>query len=161
MVKPLSWAIVTLLLVAGGIFALRSWIGLEAGETSSSSANPEATVTATVEPSPSDSTPTPRDTPEPEPTPDSEPTPEPTPEEPRPVGPGTVSTGAAVASITGRLNAKGPDVSVWCPYRVSAAVGTRFTCAVARADAPSRVIADAYVTVIASYGEFRWRSVPR
>jgi hypothetical protein len=165
----LPWVVVGVLVVAGGVFGLRSWIGTEPASddaaapgvvSGTSTPSPSTPASPTVTASPS-STPTPSATPTPTPTRTTA-TPSPTPRrtaapEPR----STRSTGAVVARIKSSLDAKGEPTSIWCPPTVPAAVGTTFGCTVAFASDPATVIADATVRITSADGRFTWRSTPR
>lgn len=162
--KVLPWLVLTVLVLAGGVFGIRSWVGTEpasedaASQVVGGSVTPSPSASVSAEPSPSarpSATPTPsRTTPSPTATPTPRRTAAPAPRTTR-------STGAVVARITSSLDAKGRPTSVWCPPRVSAAVGTTFTCTVAYAAEPATVIADATVRITSRQGEFSWRSSSR
>jgi len=167
--KVLPWLVLTVLVLAGGIFGLRSWVGTDAA--SDDSASP-GVVSESVAPTPSagaSASPTTESTPSA--TPSATPTPTRTTAVPRTTSaprrttaaaPRTTrTTGAVVARIKASLDAKGRPTSVWCPPRVSAAVGTTFTCTVAYAAAPATVIADATVRITSREGQFTWRSSSR
>ncbi len=167
--KVLPWLVVAVLVLAGGVFGLRSWVGTEptsddaaAPGVVSGSATPTPTPSPSVSASPSAS-PTPSRTATPTPTPTrSTPTPTPTPRRtaaPQPRS--TRSTGAVVARIKASLDSKGEPTSIWCPPTVSAAVGTTFTCTVAYASDPATVIADATVRITTADGRFTWLSRSR
>lgn len=162
-------AVLVVLVLAGGVFGVRSWVGTEPASDDAASA--PGTVPTTASPTPSASatpspTPTPSRTPTPSPSAD-EPTPTPTPTRatpaPRRTEPPrtTRSTGAVVAEVKASLDGRGQPTSVWCPPTVSAAVGTAFTCTVAYASDPAVVIADAQVRITTADGDFTWRSVSR
>lgn len=165
--KVLPWLVLTVLVLAGGIFGLRSWVGTDAA--SDDSASP-GVVSESVVPTPSASV---SASPTTEPTPSATPsaTPTRTTAVPRTTSAPrrttaaasrtTRTTGAVVARIKASLDAKGQPTSVWCPPRVSAAVGTTFTCTVAYSAAPATVIADAKVRITSREGQFTWRSSSR
>lgn len=165
--KVLPWLVLTVLVLAGGIFGLRSWVGTDAA--SDDSASP-GVVSESVAPTPSASvSASPTTEPTPSATPSATPTrttavPRATSAPRRTAAPPprtTRTTGAVVARIRSSLDAKGEPTSVWCPPRVSAAVGTTFTCTVAYASAPATVIADATVRITSRQGQFTWRSSSR
>ena len=160
--KVLPWLVVTVLVLAGGVFGLRSWVGTE-GSDERVAPN---TVGQTVTPTP---TPTPTPTLRASASPSAEPSPSATPRRtatPRPPQQGpaprtTRSTAAVVSQIRSSLDAQGRATTVACPASVPAAVGTTFSCTVAYADRPGVVVADASVRITSASGRFTWRSTSR
>ncbi|MCX6408023.1 MAG: hypothetical protein NTV28_13990 [Propionibacteriales bacterium] len=178
--KVLTALVLTVLVLAGGVFGLRSWLGTDtteggdqraAGErvmpTRSPAAEPSVSVSPTHSASPSPSaSPSVSPSPKASPTPSASPTPTrstaPRPARPAPAAPRTVrSTAAVSAQVKAALDARGRPTVVSCPRSVPAAVGTRFSCAVAYAAQPSVVVADALVQITSADGTFSWRSVSR
>ncbi|KQY59124.1 hypothetical protein ASD11_05880 [Aeromicrobium sp. Root495] len=156
--------VVAVLLSAGAVFGLRSWVGTEKGDgdlgtspTASPSPTDEASAEASAPPtsSPTKSAkPTPSKTPTPTPTPTKKPTPEPT----KKPAPTSLSTSYIEKVISQRLaTTTGEPVSVGCPGSVSAKVGTSFGCSVRIQSSPSKATT-ASVVIVSSDGRFKWSS---
>lgn len=167
--RLLPWVVVGVLVVAGLVFGLRAWVGLEpasddvAGASPTVAARASAGAPATPTPSSAASSTSPTPTP-------TSPTSTPTtgeagrtaPPAPRtPAATTTRPTGPVVARIRSSLDTQGRPTSIWCPPTVSAAVGTTFRCTVSYASDPSAVVADATVRITSSRGAFTWQSVSR
>lgn len=162
--------VVAVLLSAGAVFGLRSWVGTDEGDTDlgaspTASATPTDDVSPTEEPSVEPSrTPTPKPskspsasatpTPTPTPTPTKKATPKPT----KAPAPTTLSTGYIEKVISQRLaTTTGDPVSVGCPGTVSAKVGTSFGCSVRIQSSPAKTTS-ASVVIVSSDGRFKWSS---
>ncbi len=146
---------VVLILVAGaGFLALRSWVGIEAGQdlagNDATPESPSVAVPATPSAEPSASA-----------TPSATPSPTPSANASAPPAPQLVSPAGIAGDIQARLDRTGPRTSVTCPQAVSEAVGTSFTCSVAYADRPGEVVADASVNIVGPGLRYVWRSTPR
>lgn len=163
--------VLAVLLLAGGVFGVRSWLGVDdavaaggapASERVVPTRSPAAPVVASPTPTP-ERTEKPRrkSTPKPSPTPTQASTEPPATPTPTPAARTTRSTAAAASQIKTALDARGKRTLVSCPATVAAAVGTRFSCTVAYASAPSTVVADARVRITSAEGTFTWTSVSR
>lgn len=150
--RAAALAVVLILVAGAGFLALRSWVGLEAGQdlagndTATSSPSVSVPATPSAEPTPS---PTPTSSPTPTPSPTASPSAQ------------LVSPAGIAADIQARLDRTGPRTSLTCPQAVSEAVGTSFTCSVAYADRPGEVVADASVDIVGPGLRYVWRSNPR
>ncbi|MGJ9412110.1 hypothetical protein ACHAAC_05295 [Aeromicrobium sp. CF4.19] len=149
-------AVVVVLVAAAGVLGLRSWVGIEEGESlTGDDALPALTPTET---------PSPDATPEPSASPSPSASPTPTPSESDDESDetaGAVSPSGIASDIQSRLNRSGPATSVRCPQAVSPEVGTSFSCSVAFAEAPGQTVADATVDIVGSGLRYVWRSAPR
>lgn len=161
-------AIVGVLVSAGAVFGLRSWVAPSSDDVDLG--RPTPTVTPTdVEPTdePTEeptATPT-KKKPKPSATPSKSATPTPTPTKtktpkPKPttVTPTSLSTGYIESVIGQRLaSTTNKPVSVGCPTTVSAKVGTSFSCAVRIQGSPPQNTS-ASVVIVGKKGEFKWSS---
>lgn len=152
--RAAALAVVLILVAGAGFLALRSWVGIEAGQDLAGNGSATSRPSMPTPATPTDA-PTPSATPTPSPSPTSTPTPAPAPSAQ------LVSPAGIAGDIQARLDRTGPPTSVSCPQAVSEAVGTTFTCSVAYADRPQDVVADATVNIVGAGLRYVWRSTPR
>lgn len=144
-------AVVVVLVAAAGLFALRSWVGIEEGEQLSASGESSAPASEAL-PTPATPAPDPSPTDTPSTSPTTSPTPTPT--------LSSVSTESIVEEIRSTLDQQGRATVVRCPSPVPAGAGTTFRCTVAYASEPARRAARATVRITGPGPQFVWRSAP-